>query len=252
MTSIDPTSIAAFLERHERDIGWIIRDTGGLWERADVESEAYVAVADLCAASGQPLDLAVEEHAARLLQHLRRIARRAGGNVRVTLLRPDQAGSGEDWTPGAPGWDRLAADDGEHPLSLLEGLEEEYEPRPISPMTLDAYHSPYAGWIWLLERFNRRMSDAAAFLLISPSWGYACRNKAAEMLSRQHPLPRPTVIGDDDALRPWRKFKLPSRHTVPPPQQQSIDFWARPPNRPQGRCGSSEPGKARATVGHGR
>lgn len=225
-------SISAFLERHQRDIAWIIRDSQRLWERDDVESEAYVALLELRTPSGEQLDPAVEADAAQLLQHLRRIARRSGRVMRSTM-RPDQAGSGEDWTPGIIGWDRITDADGTHPLSLLEAAE---SPDP-EPPEFDPYHSELAAWHWLVQRFNRHTTKMAAFLMISPSWCRECRRRARRRATMQWPLPRsqPQPENGDASIRPWRRFKLPSRHDPKQHNQQPLDFWKRPPQPASGQ-----------------
>lgn len=225
MTVDYTVSIAAFLERHQREIVWIIRDSQGLWERNDVESEAHVALLELRTPSGGQLDPAGDEDGAQLLQHLRRLARRAGRGTRSTM-RPDQAGSGEDWTPGIIGWDRIADADGAHPLSLLEAAE---SPEP-EPPEFDPYHSELAAWHWLVQRFNRHTLQIAAYLMISPSWCLECRRRARRRASAQWPLPRswPQPENGDASIRPWRRFKLPSRRDPKQHNQLSLDFWTCP------------------------
>lgn len=146
--------------------------------------------------------------------------------------RPDQAVQGEDWRPGMMGWEQLAADRGEHPLSLLDAIE---SPEPETP-EFDAYHSETAAWHRLALRFESRMVDIAAFLLISTSWGYARRRRARHATAWQWPLPNPLdTDNDDSALRPWRKFKLPSRQRPTPATQRDFDFWRRPPQPDRGQ-----------------
>lgn len=219
-------SLASFLERHRKDIHWLIRDAQGLWDHEDVEAEAFVALLELCTPCGNRLDLAVEDDASLLLRHLRCAARRAGSGMRPAL-HPDQAGSGDDWTPGVIGWDRIADLEGAHPLSVLESAES------IEPALRgeDPYHSEVAAWAWLVRRFEENTARIAAFLMISPSWCRECRRRMRERASRQWPLPRAESQAEDgeSSIQPWRKFKLPPIHPAPPDNQRELDFWCRPP-----------------------
>lgn len=71
----DFASLASFLERHRKEIHWLIRGSQGLWTREDVESEAFIALLELRTPSGNRIDPAIEGDASLLLQYLRRAAR---------------------------------------------------------------------------------------------------------------------------------------------------------------------------------
>ena len=125
--------------------------------------------------------------------------------------------------------DRLAADEGAHPLSMLEATEA-HAAEPADP---DPYHSLAAGWLWLVQRFNQRMSAVADFLLISPSWCYACLREAQHLVRTQSPLPNALDDGDrESAIRPWRKFKLPSMPEIDG-RQIAFDFTSTLPLQEQ-------------------
>ena len=229
-SSSDLGAIADFLQRHDYKLSWIIRDSGGLWERDDLTAEVILALHDLCTTGNPVLDLCADEDATLLLRQLRRRANQAGRGLR-NPVRPDQAESGEGWRPGMLGWDQFTGDEGEHPLSLLEALE---SPQP-EPREFDPYHSETAAWNWLLHRFERRTRDIATFLLISTSWCRVRRRRAWHRANAQWQLPHYLLVGDDElAIQPWRKFKLPPTQANDP-LQLCLDYWSRPlqPDRGQ-------------------
>ncbi|TWT19140.1 hypothetical protein FQY83_12290 [Luteimonas marina] len=220
-------ALEAFVARHGAALHWILKDASGAWAREDLRSEAYWSLLELQADSERPLDLQSETDAARGLDHMRRRARLTGGHIH-RIQRPDQAGD-EDGHRGIAGWDRFLADEGEHPATLLEALESMAVEEPVDP---SPYHSPAAGWIHLLRRFDNHVARLAAFLLISPSWCYACFREARHLAMTQWPLPQPAAVGDDqDALQPWRSFKLPTRHRDDLSAQLTLDF-RQPPAQP--------------------
>ena len=222
MSDFDFKAIDVFLERNATTLSGIVKYSRGQWAKGDVHGEACLAALDLGAKRGRALDLDEPMDADRLLRRLRSRARSAGGVLR-SAERPDQ------FTPdaerGPRSWDRLAPDEAEHPLSLLEALESVVpEMQPIDP-----YHSEVAAWRWLVELFERRMADIAAFLLISTSWCRLRRRRARHYASTQWQLPHYLLVGEDDsnAIQPWRKFKLPARDGAAP-GQLAMDFWSRP------------------------
>ena len=225
MPNIDDAALAAFLERHARALNWILRDAGGAWTREDLLPEAVCALLELHAATHAALDPASDDGAGRLLARMRRRARKAGGGIRSTL-HPDQALSGEDWSPRNVGWNQFVADEGEHPALLLEAFESAAPEPEIS----NVYHSPAAGWACVLRRFDNRMAAVADFLLISSSWCGRCYRRALWLAQTQSPLPDLRNEGDPgDALGPWRSFRLSTRASAEPPDEQPwLDFWSRP------------------------
>jgi hypothetical protein len=129
--------------------------------------------------------------------------------------------------------DIIAANDGDNPLSLLELAEMPEEPAPQAP---DPCHSEVAAWHWLVLRFDRRMADLAAYLLISTSWCRRRRCRARRYATAQWPLAHriaSEACEQAEALQPWRRFKLPPQraHTE---TQMRLDYWGRPA---QPRCG---------------
>ena len=99
----------------------------------------------------------------------------------------------------------------------------------------DPYHSPAAGFAWLLRHFDQRMADVAAFLLISLSWCYRCCREARRAADNQWPLPDLAVGADEaHAIRPWRQFKLPPLQAQEA-RQLDLDFCNRPAQPSRGQ-----------------
>jgi len=219
MPESDWTDIADFVSRHAEALGWIIRDSQGLWAQEDLAGEIFVLLHELGEVRGRPLDLDANGDAADLLRHLRRIANRNGRTLRnasrLDLAQPGQTSLLE----------RLVADDGEHPLSHMEAME---DPQPVLE-TPDPYHSEAAAWHWLAHRFDHRMSRVADYLLVSLSWCRTCRRRARRRTESQYPLPHGLEVGEGDstALSPWRRFKLPSRPKQDE-RQLGLDYWNHP------------------------
>lgn len=223
MPDLDFAALAAFLERHAATLDGIVRYSRGQWAKDDLPGEACLAAIELGDRQGRALDLDDPVDADHLLRRLRSRARSAGGVLR-SAERPDQF-SPDAGERGPRSWDRLVPNAAEHPLSLLEALESTVPERePVDP-----YHSETAAWRWLVERFDRRMVDIAAFLLISTSWCRMRRRRARHRANTQWQLPHHLLVGDDDsnAIQPWRKFKLPARDAAAP-GQLVIDYWKRP------------------------
>ncbi|WP_159016587.1 hypothetical protein [Cognatiluteimonas profundi] len=230
MSNLDFAAIAAFLDGYAAELKGILGYSRGQWDKGDLYGEACLAAIALGDKQGCALDLDDLEDVDRLLRRLRSRARSAGGVLR-SAERPDQFApdAGER---GPRSWDRLAPNEAEHPLSLLEALESVVpEPEPVDP-----YHSETAAWRWLVERFDRRMVDIAAFLLISTSWCRVRRRRARHRASTQWQLPHRLLVGgaDTNAIQPWRKFKLPARDPAAP-GQLVLNYWTRPKQPARGQ-----------------
>lgn len=222
----------SFLERHSPDLARIARASRGEWQVDDVRNQAWLLAFDLGRKHDQPLDLDNPDDALLLIRHLYNHCVKYGETVVRYARQLDHSDDrdddrGQHWLK-----DRLIADEGEHPLSLLEAMESA-TPEPDDP---DAYHSAAAAWIRLLQRFDQRMGHIAEFLLISVSWCYACRRQAHHQAVTQWPLPHGLLIGiDETALRPWRRFKLPATRPTNDPRQLRFDYWTQPPQPPGGQ-----------------
>ena len=224
MTGSDQNFIA-FLAEHAKDFARIARASREEYSADDVRNEAWLLAFDLGEKRGKPLDLKDSDDLSLLFGHLYNHCVRYGETTVRYATRLDQATAQDD--DGDHHWllDKLVAEKGEHPLSLLEALESAV-PEPEDP---DPYSSPAAGWAWLLRHFKQHVADVAEFLLISPSWCYACLRNARYMAIAQHPLPHGLKASGDDerAIQPWRKFKLPQAPSRDP-HQLSLDFWNTP------------------------
>lgn len=223
MTDSDQNFIL-FLDERTKDFVRIARASRGEYSADDVRNEAWLLAFDIGDKRGKPLHPHDPDDCSLLLAHLYNHCVRYGETtVRYATRLDHAAGRGDD---NDHHWllDTLVAEGGEHPLSLLETLESSV-PEPHDP---DPYSSPAAGWAWLLRHFKQHVADVADFLLISPSWCYACLRKARHLAVTQHPLPHHLKTPDGEAaIQPWRKFKLPQAPSDDP-HQLSLDFWARP------------------------
>lgn len=224
MRTIDIETIERFISHHQSALAWCVRDSGGLWEAAELVSE--IALHLLTPIHGEMVALDPDDasDAAELLKRLRASARRAAGG-RARLVRPDQADTGADWRPGDLRWESLPSDEGAHPLTLLEAIEQS----PTSELEFDPYHSELGAWHALAKRVGPRLREMACFLLISTSWCATCRRRARRRALVQHALPPPRVLYEDDdgALRPWRRFRLPRREARRP-MQLPLSFGPHP------------------------
>lgn len=229
MPGVDFPAIARFLETHLEPLKGIVGYSRGQWSKDDLYGEACLAAIELGDKRGRALDLDDVEDAERLLRRLRSRARSAGGVLRGAE-RPDQFAPDAD--ERVRSWDRIAPNDPENPLSLLEALESS----TAEPIPVDPYQSETAAWRWLIERFDRRMADIAAFLLISTSWCGVRRRRARHRASTQWQLPHRMQVGEDDAnaIQPWRKFKLPAR-AIDAERQLALDYWTRPQQPARGQ-----------------
>lgn len=202
MEGIPAEAFAAFLRDRNDDLTRIAKASRGEWSVDDVRNHAYVLAADIGQKIGRSLDLFDPDDALLLIRWLYNACVKYTETVVRYATRLDHADRGDDDRDHHWLQDRLAADDGDDPLSLLE-IAESALPEPDDP---DPYHSPAAGLIWLLQRFDQRMADVAAFLLISVSWCYACCRQARRQASTQWPLPHDLAVGTDvEAIRPWRR-----------------------------------------------
>ncbi len=212
----DPEAIDAYLVAHQTTIAKLLFHSHGQLTSGDIHSMAWLLAYELALELGRSLDLHAEEDATHLIRRLRS---ECGRQVRAASHERsfDQPMGNDAESPSLS--DVVPSDEGAHPPTLLEELESvEDHPPPID--LPDAYHSESAAWHWLAIRFNHRTRDMARFLLISASWCRQRRSRARTSLRIQHLLPHAMDIRDDeDALRPWRRFKLPDR---PRPQATQL------------------------------
>lgn len=172
------------------------RASKGEWQADAVRGEAWLLAFDIGQKLGRPLDLERDDDASLLVRWLYNHCVKYCETVVRRAVRLDHAA--EDDEDGQPHWlmGRLTADEGHHPLSLLEAAESA-RAEPDAP---DAYHSSAAAWLQLLQRFDRRMPDVAAYLMISLSWCYACCRHAHDLARAQWPLPHGLSIEEAQLL----------------------------------------------------
>ncbi|WP_207780917.1 hypothetical protein [Cognatiluteimonas telluris] len=226
---VDDRAFASFLQQYVDDLDAIAGWSRGELTPGDVRNEAWIQAFDLGGDLGRRLDLEDTADATLLLQRLRRHCDRLRRTSRGTCPLDQPLGGPEGPTRA----DFLADDDGAHPLSLLEAIEEEV----VEPEFPGPRHSELAAWHWLALRFDRRMPQLADYLLISVSWCHARRRRARRRAVSQWPLAQAlqNEIGTaDEALRPWRRFKLPPRHR-PAANQLGLDYWCRPSQPMEGQ-----------------
>ncbi len=219
------TQLARFIADHARELHWLVKDAHGVWSQEDMQGEIYLALVELADDEGRMPYLGTAEDDESVLRRLRRKAEQQGRAFR-NASRLDHAP-----TDQAPLIERLVADGGHHPASLLESSGEAPEERFEVP---PPEHSSMAAWHHLVERFDRRMRHVAEYLLISPSWCYCCRRRVRKQAIAQWPLPQPERPTTPDALRPWRSFKLPPR-ARPEARQLRLDYWTCPSQPSRGQ-----------------
>jgi hypothetical protein len=222
----------AFASIHAADFRRIAAASRGELSAGDVCNEAWLLALEIGERRGRALDLRHGDDAGLLIRYLYNHCVKYAERVVRHAVRLDHAARGDAERDDHWLNDHLAADEGEHPLSLLESAET----ATAEPAAPDPYQSPAAGWIRLLQRFDRRMSDVADFLMISASWCYTCCRQASHEARTQWPLPHGLSVGDDDsALRPWRTFKLDPRFTGECEGQLAFDYWSRPDQPSEGQ-----------------
>lgn len=231
MFDMDDDAFGFFASAHAADFRRIAGASRGEFSPEDVQQEAWMLALEIGQRRGRRLDLEDGDDADLLVRYLYNHCVKYAERVVRHAVRLDHAARGD--ADRDDHWlnDRLMADDGAHPLSLIESAEDA-SPEPFGP---DPYQSPAAGWVRLMQRFGR-MSDVAAFLMISASWCYTCCREAAREARTQWPLPHGLAVGDDDsALRPWRTFKLDPRFTGECAGQLAFDYWGRPEQPGEGQ-----------------
>lgn len=220
----------AFAEKYKSELSDISKYSKGEWRASDVLQEACLLILELGAERGYPFDPDCEADGALVLRVLRRSVRSSAEVVRHAFAyRLDQAAPGDEERGHHWLMDKLVADEGEHPQSLLEAVEtaaSQPEAPEVEPY-LDPYHTPYAGWARLRQLYGRT-ANIADYLLISVSWCRVCRRNAKHQAETQWPLPHQLSVGDRaEAIQPWRKFKLISNRPSPP-DQLAFEYWNKP------------------------
>lgn len=195
MPQPDIDAIDRFSERHAPALEKIVRFSRGLTSLCELRSDAWLATSELSDALGRSMDFDAAVGAEKLLQQLRQSTDKQIRESR-RLYSCDTPIAGED-SPSL--LSTFVSDDGAHPLSLLMALEDETASVPQANAA-DAYHSESAAWHWLAIRFNHRMCNIAARLMISTSW---CRQRGDV---------RVVGCGNNGLCRmPWRLARMSAR-----------------------------------------
>lgn len=201
----DEDSFDHFLKQCKEALKRISRHSRGEFALDDVRSEAWVMWRTL-AAHGRSLDLTVpqdqETLIARLYQHLVRYTEL---NVRNAVRLDHAPGDADEPHPLA----RLLST-GEHHDPLVALLEaEQARSRDLAEPT--AGESLAGAYLHLLRRFDNRMAEVAAHLLISVSYCYRRCAQARCLAAFQQPLPSEALNARGASASmtgPWRRFRM--------------------------------------------
>lgn len=194
-----------FFEQRKEDLKRISRHSRGEFALDDVRSEAWVMWRTL-ATNGRPLQLADPQDQETLIAHLyQQLVRYTELNVRNAVRLDHAPGDADEPHPLAH---LLSA--GEHHDPLVALLEaEQSRGRELAEPT--ASESLAGAYLHLLRRFDNRMVEVAAHLLISVSYCYRRCAEARHLAVFQRPLP-PGVLNKGDAAAsitgPWRSFRI--------------------------------------------
>jgi len=204
-----------FVVRHKahlKRIAWKTRDE---YQYDDVVQEAWIMASELSSRPGITADFDDPAFLKMLLSHLfQKLVRYAELNVRHAT-RLDHANSGDAEEGVAhPLMNKLAGDDGRHPLSYLLAIEDVPDPAAHS----QHLHSLAGAYLALLYRLGNHMHAVAGHLLISLSHAYRCYARARWFAANQIPLTLPMTEADF-ALGPWRRARATRT-----PQQLAFDF----------------------------
>lgn len=211
-----------FVLARKDDLTLITRRTRGEYQYDDAVNEAWAISRELSSQQGVPPDLLDPALQELVLRHLRRRLGRSADHGFRRAARLDHGYGRDDEGASPPLRDRLKADDGAHPLSLLidaetvganapqERLRQLRRERPD--------HSPAGAWALLMRRFDNRMRAVADCLLISVSHTRRCCAKVLRLAGRQSAIVF-AQLDEDAPLGPWR-----SRRFVRVPRQLELAF----------------------------
>lgn len=194
-----------FLSRCSAALRRVAAHTRGEQSVSDVEGEAWMLAEELRLEKGLVPEFGNLDYQEKIIRFLyQKLVRRSELNVRYAV-RLDHAPSGAAEDAVHPLLAKLAADDGLEPLAILMEREESAFALAAEPAS---YESPAAAYLQLLRRFDNRMLDVAAHLLISRSWCYRRFNQALTLAKLQWPLAK-EAFSTAEGLEPspWRKFR---------------------------------------------
>lgn len=183
----------------------IAAHTRGEHSVSDVEGEAWLLAEELRLERGLQPDFGCPAYQQKIVSYLyQKLVRYSDLNVRHAI-RLDHAPAGAPEETAHPLLAKLAADEGLEPLAVLIQREESSADSEAEPAS---YESPAAAYLQLLRRFDNKMLDVAAHLLISRSWCYRRFNQALNLAKLQWPLAK-EAFATAEGLEPspWRKFR---------------------------------------------
>lgn len=194
-----------FVEQRIEALNRISRHSRGEFAFDDVRSEAWVMWRTLLI-NGRPLDLADPQDQETLIARLyQQLVRYTELNVRNAVRLDHAPGNADEPHPLS---NLLSA--GEHHDPLVALLEiEEARSRDVAEPT--ASESLAGAYLHLLRRFDNRMAEVAAHLLISVSYCYRRCAEARCLAAFQQPLPPEALTargGSALMTGPWRSFRI--------------------------------------------
>ncbi|MGW8309037.1 MAG: hypothetical protein ACWGIK_25045 [Achromobacter pulmonis] len=208
----------SFLRSCHGAIRRIAAHTRGEHSVSDVEGEAWFLVEELRLEKGLEPAFECPQYQEKIVSYLyQKLVRYTDLNVR-RAIRLDHAPDGVEEGGQHPLLAKLAADAGLEPLAILMARENSVSTGSTEPCP---HESPAAAYLRLLQRFDNKMLEVAAYLLISRSWCYHRVNEALTLAKRQWPLPKEALaVAEGFEPRSWRKFR-----SVKSWRQLELDLW---------------------------
>lgn len=205
-----------FVEQRSEALKRISRHSRGEFALEDVRSEAWLMWRTL-AAGGRSLDLADPQDQETLIARLyQQLVRYTELNVRNAVRLDHAPGDADEPHPLAY---LLSAGEHHDPLVALLEIEEARIKDVAEPTASESLAGAY---LHLLRRFDNRMAEVAAHLLISVSYCYRRCAEARYLAAFQQPLPPEalTARGATTSMTgPWRRFRM-----LRAPVQLCFDF----------------------------
>lgn len=203
----DDGAFQLFIVQRKKDLQRIARRTRGECQFDDIVNEAWIMASSLQTSEGGLLDLADVGCQERLLSYLyQHLVRYTEQNIRHAVRldhAPTDSNDGGDVHPLAY---LLVSNDGRDSLHAL--LEREAEAELESGLGI--HGSLAAAYVFLLRRFDNKMSSVADHLRISRSYAYRCCANARWLANHARHIPVPIV--EHLVPGPWRLFRLRRPH----------------------------------------
>lgn len=190
-----------FVTERKRDLQRISRHSRLEYGLDDVIGEAWLEIWNL-QQKGHQVDLTCKASQDLLVSHLyQRLVRytdlKVRHGVRLDQADPDDEVNGSHWLSRT-----LVSDDGEHPSTLLERMQESSSSESgLGDLEAGAY-------VVLMRRFGNSMRAVASYLLISRSHAYRCCSHARMVARCQHGMKTSDAAFVMDFPRPWRRARF--------------------------------------------